>query len=83
MRKKVTNEEVAEAIRKMAIQLRNEIIYDYHDTKENMDLAEKKLIDTLSKEQLELFKDYSQKKDAFFAVAKELYKIECSRDEHE
>lgn len=83
MRKRPTNEQVASIIRQMAIELRNEIISDYHDAKYEMDLAENKLIKTLTKEQLELFKDYSQKKDTFFAVAKELYKIESSRNKHE
>ena len=55
MRKKATNEDVKQAIKKMALELRNEIIFDLNGAKFDMQEAEKKLAKTFTEEKLKIY----------------------------
>ena len=69
MRKKVTNEDVANAIQKMALELRNEIYCDLNDVEYNMQEVEKKLVKTFTEEQLEIYREFCQKRKEFYNLA--------------
>ena len=73
MKKKVTNEEVAKAIGTMANQLRTEMDFDMRVKQSQMWLAEDELVKSLNEKQLELYKDFYQKREAFYDIAKEMY----------
>ena len=73
MKKKVTNEEVAEAIGKIAEKVRDDMDYEFRVAQSQMWIAENDLVDSLNENQHALYKDYSEKRNAFFKIAKELY----------
>ena len=73
MKNKVTNEEVGQAIGEMAEKIRSDLDYEFRVAESQMWIAENDLVDSLNETQQELYKDYSEKRNAFFRLAKELY----------
>ena len=73
MKKKFTNEEVGQMIGKMAEKIRDEMDYEFRVAQSQMWIAENDLVNALTEEQYKLYKDYSEKKDYFYKIAKELY----------
>lgn len=73
MKKKVTNEQVEQAIGKMAENIREGLDYDFRVAQSQMWIAENDLVDALDEKQHELYKEYSEKRNTFFKIAKELY----------
>ena len=78
MRKKATNEDVKQAIKKMALELRNEIIFDLNGAKFDMQEAEKKLAKTFTEEQLKLYNIFCQKRKEYYAIAQDVYKFDIT-----
>lgn len=76
MQKKVTNEEVGQIIGKVAEKVRSDMDYEFRVAQSQMWIAENDLIDALDEKQYGLYKDYSEKREAFFKIAKELYERE-------
>ena len=74
MKKKVTNDEVAKAIGKLAEEIRSEMDYDFRVAQSQMWLAENDLVDTLDEKQKVLYNDFCEKRNRFYAIAEELYK---------
>ena len=74
MKKKVTNEEVGKAIGKMAEAVRSEMDYDLRVAKSQMAIAEIDLVSSLNEEQKKLYDNFCKKRDAFFNLAREVYK---------
>ena len=73
MKKKVTNEEVGEVIGKIAEKVRDDMDYQFRVAHSQMWIAENDLVDSLQESQYDLYRDYSEKRNAFFKIAKELY----------
>lgn len=73
MKKKVTNDEVGEVIGKIAEKVRDDMDYQFRVAQSQMWIAENDLVDSLQESQYELYRDYSEKRNAFFKIAKELY----------
>ncbi len=73
MKNKVTNEEVGQFIGKIAEDIRSDMDYEFRVAQSQMWMAENDLVDSLTEEQHELYKAYSDKKNEFFKIAKELY----------
>lgn len=73
MKKKVTNEEVGQVIGEMAEKIRSDMDYEFRVAQSQMWIAENDLVDALDEKQHELYKDYSEKKNTFFKIARELY----------
>ncbi|MBQ8342719.1 MAG: hypothetical protein IJY21_01290 [Clostridia bacterium] len=73
MKKKVTNEEVGEVIGKIAEKVRDDMDYQFRVAQSQMWIAENDLVDSLQESQYDLYRDYSEKRNAFFKIAKELY----------
>ena len=74
MKKKVTNDDVAKVIGKLADEIRSDLDYDFRVAQSQMALAENDLVETLDEKQKALYDDFCQKREKFFAIAKELYK---------
>ena len=73
MRKKVTNEEVGQIIEKVADKIRSDMDYEFRVAQSQMWIAENDLIDALEEKQHEAYRNYAEKREAFFKIAKELY----------
>ena len=73
MKKKVTNDDVGKILGAMAEKLRSDMDYEFRVAQSQMWIAENDLLDSLNKGQYELYKDYSEKREYFYRVAKELY----------
>ena len=73
MKKKVTNEEVGKVIEKIAEKVRSDMDYEFRVAQSQMWIAENELMDALEESQYDVFKNYAEKRDAFFKIAKELY----------
>ena len=73
MKKKVTKEEAVQAIGKIAEKVRSDMDYDFRVAESQMWIAENDLVDSLNETQYELYRDYSEKRNAFFKIAAELY----------
>ena len=73
MKKKVTNEEVGQIIDKIAEKIRSDMDYEFRVAESQMWIAENDLVDSLNESQYDLYKDYSEKRNAFFKIAGELY----------
>ena len=69
--KKLGNIIVGQVINRFADKLRSEMDFDL--AQRQMYLAEKDLIESLNAKQLELYKDFSDKRDAFYKVASQIY----------
>ena len=73
MKKKVTNEEVGQVLGKIAEHIRDSMDYDFRVAQSQMWIAENDLVDSLQENQRELYKDFCEKRNEFFSIAKELY----------
>ena len=73
MKEKVTNEMVGELIGKTAEDIRMEMDKDFRIVYSQMRLAENDLVGSLNAEQLKLYIDYKERKEAFYQIASELY----------
>ena len=73
MKKKVTNEEVGEAIGKIAEKIRSDMDYEFRVAQSQMWIAENDLIDALEEKQHEAYNNYRDKRETFFKIAGELY----------
>ncbi len=74
MKKKVTNEEVAEVIGKIADKIRSDMDFDYRVARSQMDIAENELVNSLDDKQRELYEDFYKKREEFYQIASEIYK---------
>ena len=70
MRKKVTNEEVGEVIEKLAEKIRSDMDYEFRVAQSQMWIAENDLIDALEEKQYEAYRNYVEKREAFFSDRK-------------
>ena len=73
MKKKVTNDEVGEIIGKIAEKVRDDMDYEFRVAQSQMWIAENDLVDSLHESQYDVYREYSEKKNAFFKIAAELY----------
>ena len=73
MKKKFTNEEIGQAIGKIAEKIRDDMDYDFRVAQSQMWIAENDLADSLDEKQKELYNDFREKRDLFFQIAGELY----------
>ena len=73
MKKKVTNEEVEQAIGKIAEKISEEMDYEFRVAQSQMWIAENDLVDSLDEKQHALYRDFVEKRQYFFELAKELY----------
>lgn len=73
MKKKVTNEEAGEMIGKIAEKIRSDMDYEFRVAQSQMWIAENDLVDTLDEKQQEAYKDYAEKRNAFFQIAGAVY----------
>ncbi|MBE7068515.1 MAG: hypothetical protein E7381_04350 [Clostridiales bacterium] len=73
MKKKVTNDDVAQAMGKIAEHIRDEMDYELRVAESQMWIAENDLLDSLDEKQQQLYVDFRDKRDYFFALAKEMY----------
>lgn len=73
MKKKFTEEEIGEMIGKVAEKIRSDMDYEFRVAQSQMWIAENDLVDSLDEKQQELYKDFRDKRDAFFQIAQELY----------
>ncbi len=60
-------------IGKIAENIREEMDYEFRVAQSQMWIAENDLVDSLNEPQHELYRDYSEKRNAFFKIAQELY----------
>ena len=74
MKKKVTNDKVEEFLQKMAEDFRDDMDYELRVAESQMWIAENDLVDSLTEDQHQLYRDYSEKRNHFFKIAKEMYK---------
>lgn len=73
MKKKVTNEEVGKLFAKMAQDIRDDMDYELRVAESQMWIAENDLVDALNESQHQVYKDYAEKRNHFFRLAKEMY----------
>jgi hypothetical protein len=73
MRKKITNEQIGKCVSELADKVRSEMDLEFRVKQGQVWQAEKALVESLNPEQLALYNDYSEKLDAFYAIAEELY----------
>ncbi|MBO5240007.1 MAG: hypothetical protein J6B56_01115 [Clostridia bacterium] len=73
MKKKFTNEEVGEAIGKIAEKVRDDMDYAFRVAQSQMWIAENDLVDALTEDQHELYRVFNEKREDFYKIAKELY----------
>ena len=73
MKKKITNEQVEQFIKKLAQDLRDEMDYDFRVAQGQMWLAENDLINSLDQNQLKLHQIYRERREDFYKIANELY----------
>ena len=73
MKKKITNEDVGEVLGKIAEKIRDDMDYEFRVAESQMWMAENDLVDALNESQYDLYREYSEKRNAFFKIAKELY----------
>ena len=73
LKKKITNEEVASILGKIAEDIRDDLDYDFRVAQSQMWIAENDLVDSLNEQQKKLYDDFSEKRNTFFKIASELY----------
>lgn len=73
MKKKFTDEEIGEIFGKVADKIRSDIDYEFRVTQSQMWLAESDLVSTFDENQQKLYKDFCDKRDAFYKLAEEIY----------
>lgn len=72
-KKKITDEEVGIALRNMAEKIRSDMDFDFRVAYGQMGLAENDLVETLTDEQLVLYKIFKEKREEFNKIAAALY----------
>ncbi|MBE5745283.1 MAG: hypothetical protein E7355_04000 [Clostridiales bacterium] len=73
MKKKITNDDVVEMMGVVAEKIRDDMDYEFRVAQSQMCIAENDLIDALDEKQQALYKDYRDKREQFYKIAKELY----------
>ncbi len=73
MKKKLTNEEIAQFIGKIAEQVRDEMDNDLARAYGHMCVAETDLANTFNEKQKQLYEDFCKKREEFYSIAAELY----------
>lgn len=73
MKKKITNEKVEEIMGAVADKIRSDMDYEFRVAQSQMWIAENDLVDALDEKQQSLYKEYADKREEFFRIAKELY----------
>ena len=73
MQKKVSNKQVGQFIENIADQLRQEITVDFNIAQTLMDIAERELVESLDEKQLQLYRNFCDKRANFYAVAQQRY----------
>ena len=73
MKKRVSKEEVGKIMAEVADKIRRELDYDFRVAYSQMCMAENDLVDALHENQYDLYRDYAEKRNAFFRIAEELY----------
>ena len=73
MKNKFENEEIACIMGKIAEDVRDKMDYDFRVAQSQMWIAENDLVDSLNENQHQLYKEYAEKRETFFKIAKELY----------
>jgi hypothetical protein len=73
MKKKITNEEVGKVIGELADKIRSEMDFDFRVAYGQMGIAENDLVDTFDENQKKLYKDFCEKRETFYNLAKEMY----------
>ena len=73
MKKKITNDDVGEIMGAIAENIRDDLDYQFRVAQSQMWIAENDLVDALNEKQQALYKDYADKREEFFRIAKEMY----------
>ena len=73
MDKKITNEEIAQFIGKIADKLREDTLKDLEKTKQNMENAEKDLVSTFNFEQKALYDYFVEARKEYYKIANDVY----------
>lgn len=73
MKRKLTDEEIGQTIGALANELRRQLKYDFDVAYKDMCFAENVLANSLDENQRELYKDFYEKKEAFYRIASEIY----------
>ncbi len=68
MKKRFTEEEIAEIIGKMAEKIRSEMDEDVVYARMQMRMAEDELLKSLNEKQRELYEDFCKKREAFYGL---------------
>ena len=75
MKKQVTNEEIGQVISKTAEIIRDDMDYAFRVAQSQMWIAENDLVDALDEKQHEAYRNYAEKREEFFKIAKSCEKI--------
>ena len=73
MKKRITDEEVGEALGKMADKIRSDMNYELRVARSQMWIAENDLVDTLDEKQKALYEDFCKKREVYYGIAEEMY----------
>ena len=73
MKKKITNDEVGQVMGTIAEKIRDDLDYEFRVAQSQMWIAENDLVDALNEKQQPLYKDYVEKREYFYRIAKEIY----------
>ena len=73
MKKKIAKEEVGKIMGEIADKIRRDMDYEFRVAQSQMCMAENDLVDALHENQYDLYRDYAEKRNAFFRIAEELY----------
>ncbi|MBE7084513.1 MAG: hypothetical protein E7368_00475 [Clostridiales bacterium] len=73
MKKKITNDEVGQVMGAIAEKIRDDLDYEFRVAQSQMWIAENDLVDSLNEKQQPLYKDYVEKREYFYKIAKEMY----------
>ena len=71
--RKVTNEEAGSVMGALAEKVRDDMDYAFRVAQSQMWIAENDLVDVLDDKQQEAYKNYCEKREEFYKIAKELY----------
>ena len=74
MKTKVTNEDVAEFIKKHADTIDSELELEFRVAYSQMVRTEQELIDTYTEKQMEIYKEYLEAKQKYYDLFNERYK---------
>ncbi len=73
MKKRVSNEEVAQAINIIAEKIRSDLDYNFRVAQSQLQIAENDLVDSLDEKQKKLYEEFAKKRSEFYEIAKEIY----------